>query len=627
MQGNVVRRVTATIVAALALTPIAVLQGAPAAHAVSTTSTVIDGASGLPTFYGDASGLRLQPCFAGPPRCFGTLADWLPGPGSPEEGFYWLADANLVTSGGAALLVQTVQAVTVPAPGPNVVNRMRIRIDTTQAGTYKVTWPYGQKTFTGVGVGGRAINFTTDPGAYTPAGGGPTPWTALQGPCTPLAGDPTDVGVCADVAGSWVDNFLTLAPGEPAPPAGFISDGGLHKVVGGSTGNNFFRIEGPGINPNATGCPGVVGAGADCLQTDLFTLQGQLADGVAISPRPATFASQAVATTSAALSMTVSNTSATTANIGGPSITGTNAADFAIANTNCGAVPAGGSCTINVTFTPAGNGNRTAVLNVPQGGGNPPISATLNGVGFTPAPIVSLSANALNFGSATVGQAAATKTVTVTNTGNAPLNVTGLTAGAPFSVTNQTCTAAAVAAAGTCTVTLGFTPTAAGAQNAALSIVDNAAGSPHGVALTGTGIAPVVTPPAGGGTAGTTSGGGYRMLAADGGIFSFGNAGFFGSTGSLRLNQPIVGMAATPSNRGYWLVARDGGIFSFGDAGFFGSAGGLSLNQPIIGMAATPSGNGYWLLARDGGIFACGDASFLGSMGGTPLNAPVIALA
>src|SRR5205807_7495162 len=99
----------------------------------------------------------------------------------------------------------------------------------------------------------------------------------------------------------------------------------------------------------------------------------------------------------------------------------------------------------------------------------------------------------------------------------------------------------------------------------------------------------------------------------DGGIFSFGDAAFLGSTGGIRLNQPIVGMSATPSGRGYWLVARDGGIFSFGDAGFFGSTGSIRLNAPILGMASTPTGGGYWLVARDGGIFSFGDAGFFGS--------------
>jgi hypothetical protein len=57
--------------------------------------------------------------------------------------------------------------------------------------------------------------------------------------------------------------------------------------------------------------------------------------------------------------------------------------------------------------------------------------------------------------------------------------------------------------------------------------------------------------------------------------------------GSTPLNQPIVGMAATPDGKGYWLVASDGGIFSFGDASFYGSMGGTHLNQPIVGMAAS----------------------------------------
>ena len=69
----------------------------------------------------------------------------------------------------------------------------------------------------------------------------------------------------------------------------------------------------------------------------------------------------------------------------------------------------------------------------------------------------------------------------------------------------------------------------------------------------------------------TPDGGGYWLVAADGGVFSFGNAGFKGSTGSIKLNQPIVGMASTPDGGGYWLVAADGGVFSFGNAGFKGS--------------------------------------------------------
>ena len=129
------------------------------------------------------------------------------------------------------------------------------------------------------------------------------------------------------------------------------------------------------------------------------------------------------------------------------------------------------------------------------------------------------------------------------------------------------------------------------------------------------------------GIAATPSGGGYWAVGTDGGIFSYGDAGFFGSTGGMALAKPIVGMAATPSGQGYWLVASDGGIFSFGDAGFFGSTGAMALNKPIVGMAATPSGQGYWLVASDGGIFSFGDAGFFGSTGGMTLNRPIVGMA
>ncbi|MHB1486855.1 MAG: beta strand repeat-containing protein [Acidimicrobiales bacterium] len=119
---------------------------------------------------------------------------------------------------------------------------------------------------------------------------------------------------------------------------------------------------------------------------------------------------------------------------------------------------------------------------------------------------------------------------------------------------------------------------------------------------------------------------GYWTVASDGGIFAFGDAGFFGSTGATHLNEPIVGMATTPDGKGYWLTASDGGIFAFGDAGFFGSTGATHLNEPIVGMATTPDGKGYWLTASDGGIFAFGDAGFFGSTGAIHLNRAMVGM-
>ncbi len=114
-------------------------------------------------------------------------------------------------------------------------------------------------------------------------------------------------------------------------------------------------------------------------------------------------------------------------------------------------------------------------------------------------------------------------------------------------------------------------------------------------------------------------------MATDGGIFAF-NAPFFGSTGNIHLNRPIVGMSGDQSGHGYWMVASDGGIFAFGDAPFLGSTGNIHLNMPVVGMAVDPATGGYWLVASDGGIFSFGNAPFLGSTGNIHLNKPIVGM-
>ena len=105
-------------------------------------------------------------------------------------------------------------------------------------------------------------------------------------------------------------------------------------------------------------------------------------------------------------------------------------------------------------------------------------------------------------------------------------------------------------------------------------------------------------------------------VASDGGIFSFGDARFYGSTGAMRLNRPVIGMAATPTGRGYWLVG-----FRRGDLHLrrrpvlrFDGCGAPATSRSSA-WRRTPDGRGYWLVAADGGIFTFGDARFYGSTG------------
>jgi ribosomal protein L24E len=122
----------------------------------------------------------------------------------------------------------------------------------------------------------------------------------------------------------------------------------------------------------------------------------------------------------------------------------------------------------------------------------------------------------------------------------------------------------------------------------------------------------------------TPTGQGYYMVAGDGGVFSLGDARFYGSTGGLRLNQPVQGLVPDPDGAGYWLVASDGGVFAF-DAAFRGSMGAVRLNKPVTGMVTF--GNGYLMVAEDGGIFDFSDRPFDGSLGADPPPNPVVAVA
>ena len=118
---------------------------------------------------------------------------------------------------------------------------------------------------------------------------------------------------------------------------------------------------------------------------------------------------------------------------------------------------------------------------------------------------------------------------------------------------------------------------------------------------------------------------GYWLVGGDGGIFTFGSAQFWGSTGNIHLNRPVVGITPTVGDLGYWLDASDGGIFAFGNAPFEGSIPGLGilpygypgagrkLAAPIVGMVPSSTGQGYFMVGADGGVFAFGDAKFNGS--------------
>src|SRR5205807_2620008 len=232
---GLIRRIVAGTLGAAVATVALPLMSAPSAHAltgVGATAAFGPGNTLIPQWYSDATGLKLQPCNAGLPKCPFSPADFVAPNG---EAFYYLAQTSLVTAAH---------------PGPA--------------------------------------------GAAAPAS-----------------------RLVMGVEAAFV--------GDGVPP---------HGVTGSPAGNNFFRVEGPGINPNpadaATACPGLR-AGPDCVQTTLFLMSAQLAPSIAAVPTTATFASQLTGTSSPAQNVTVTNTGGSPVTVGTVSTTGANAADFLLA--------------------------------------------------------------------------------------------------------------------------------------------------------------------------------------------------------------------------------------------------------------------------------------------------------
>jgi hypothetical protein len=204
---------------------------------------------------------------------------------------------------------------------------------------------------------------------------------------------------------------------------------------------------------------------------------------MALSPTSVTFANQQVGTRSASVTITVTNTGSAPLSVTGV----VTSADFVEADTCSGTVvPAGGSCSVAVSFAPAAVGARTGLLTVYGNVAGGQATATLSGVGTAPASIV-LTPLSLDFGSLNVGSTSAAQNIAVSNTGGTAAALQPVAVSGDFKVSANTCGTTLAPSVG-CTVSIEFAPTASGVRNGTLTVVD-AAGT-QVAQLTGTGVNP-----------------------------------------------------------------------------------------------------------------------------------------
>ncbi|MEI6084605.1 MAG: choice-of-anchor D domain-containing protein [Verrucomicrobiota bacterium] len=154
-------------------------------------------------------------------------------------------------------------------------------------------------------------------------------------------------------------------------------------------------------------------------------------------------------------------------------------------------IPVGGTCTIDLAFTPTTNGTRSASLIIYDNTPETQHSVSLTGNGLARLPAVCLAPSTVSFGNVLQGSLSLVKSVIVSNCGLAALNITSVAltgAGAgEFSISSDACSGGSIPVGGTCLIGVQFAPTVLGVANATLQIVDSAAGSPHLVNLVGNG--------------------------------------------------------------------------------------------------------------------------------------------
>ena len=215
---------------------------------------------------------------------------------------------------------------------------------------------------------------------------------------------------------------------------------------------------------------------------DAFVSKVSILSGIALNPAGLVFPAQSLNTTSAPETVTLTNGDSTLTNLS-VVLGGTNAGDFAETTTCAAPLAPGATCTITATFSPTATGVRKAIITLTDSAPGSPQVINLTGTTST----LTLSASSLNFGSVAAGSTSAPQTIIATNDGTSPITFTSISASGDFSETDN-CTATALQPTTNCSINVTFKPTGTSASVGALTLTDNAPGSPQIVILNGSGF-------------------------------------------------------------------------------------------------------------------------------------------
>jgi hypothetical protein len=304
-----------------------------------------------------------------------------------------------------------------------------------------------------------------------------------------------------------------LVPGASLNPAQLVFGGQLLKtsstaqtIVFTNTGNAAVTIASvtPAVNfSDTTNCTGSIAPGSSCsvnvvfaptttgslsgtitiadtAGTQVVTAQGLgVIPGLAVSPSFEIFGAQVVGTISQAQTLTAKNTGTTTLTLS-PIVVSSNFTE----SDQCSATLApGATCSISLSFSPTSTGALSGSMVVSDTTGAVATLVTLSGQGALPG--INASPSTLSFGSLPVGTTSQAQTVTVSNTGSAPLQIGAVSGTGDFAETDN-CAAQTIAPGSYCVLNVTMTPTTTGTRTGTIQIDDNADGA-HLIALSGVG--------------------------------------------------------------------------------------------------------------------------------------------
>jgi Beta-propeller repeat len=236
-------------------------------------------------------------------------------------------------------------------------------------------------------------------------------------------------------------------------------------------------------------------AGADSFVVKISGEASITPQRLVFGPAPlGSFQRQGLATVSAPQTLTFTNNASGSITFTTDTLIGTNPTEFAIASDSCAGsmVQPNGSCTIGVVFEPAAAGIRKANLQLSNSAENAPFIVSLLGYG---SPVV-FAPSILAFGAQSPGTTSAPQTLSITNSGSAPLTIGSLTPGGNdpqnFALQSDGCTGATLAANTSCSITIAFSAPATGQFSSTLSANDTASDSPQSVSITGIGTGPAL---------------------------------------------------------------------------------------------------------------------------------------